>query len=375
MGCRKVPSAISVADRLASIASLLATKPTKTAERDFCLDAATGLDRINLGQQEVNASAAAHQQATDEATKLSAAFAATVTQAQDQIEILAGQRDDIDRRRAAAITESGTAYEYVNLYEERAAEMRVGIAVEQLTTSEADIGDAAGLVAAWEAAEHLAAKADLKDALDNNRREARAERERTAPLRREHDEHAARVRTRLLALADIHDGKADAAAGAAKTARAGVDAHRKAANDARQEATDADKDAAIATARLESLATDLRDATRDGVLPTEHTDPAAHDAILAEQHGTLTGILDEIRGRRERRPKARTELTGKLTALTGEQVRLDGDRTRLVEDRAALGERADKLAAHERLRDLTEATDDAPVDLWAERLLRNWVPT
>jgi hypothetical protein len=54
------------------------------------LDAATGLDRINLCQQEVNVSAVAHQQATDEATKLSAAFAATVAQAQDQIEVLAG---------------------------------------------------------------------------------------------------------------------------------------------------------------------------------------------------------------------------------------------------------------------------------------------
>ena len=358
--------AVSVADRLASIASLLATKPAKTAEHDFCLDAATGLDRISLCQQEVNASAVAHQQATDEATKLSAAFAATVAQAQDQIEILSGQRDDIDRRRAAAITEGGAAYELVYLYEERAAQMRIGIAEAQMTTSEAEIGNAAGLVAAWEAAEHLAAKADLNDALETNRREARAERERTAPLRRDHDEHAARLRTRLLALAEVHDGNADAAAGAAKTARAAVEAHRKAATDAQQKAKAADKDVATATARLESLATDLRDAARDGVLPTEHTDPAAHDAILAEQHDTLTGILDGIRGRREQRPQARTELTGKLTALTGEQVRLDADRTRLVEDRAALGERADKLAAHGRLRDLTEATEDAPVDLWAE---------
>ncbi|WP_148083794.1 hypothetical protein [Micromonospora sp. Llam0] len=359
--------AISVADRLASIASLLATKPAKTAERDFCLDAATGLDRINVSQQEVGASAVAHQQATDEATKLSAAFAATVAQAHNQIEILAGHRDDIDRRRAAAITESGTAYEFVYLYEERASQMRVGIAESQLTTSEADIGDAAGLVAAWEAAEHLAATADLKDALDINRQEASAERERTAPLRREHDEHAARLRTRLLALADVHDSKADAASVAANTARAEVEAHRKAANDARRAATDADKDAATATARLESLTTDLRDAARDGVLPTEHTDPATHDVMLAEQHSTLTETLDEIRRRRdEQRPTARTELTGRLTALTAEQVRLDGDRTRLAEERAALGERADKLATHERLRDLTEATNDAPVDLWAE---------
>ncbi len=156
--------AISVADRLASIASLLATKPAKTAERGFCLDAATGLDRINVCQQEVSASAVAHQQAIDEATMLSAAFAATVAQAHGQIEILAGQREDIDKRRAAAVTEGGAAYELVYLYEERAAEMRIGVAAEQLTKSEADIGDAAGLVAAWETAEHLGAWVSMTSA-------------------------------------------------------------------------------------------------------------------------------------------------------------------------------------------------------------------
>jgi hypothetical protein len=128
----------------------------------------------------------------------------------------------------------------------------------------------------------------------------------------------------------------------------------QAAADAQQKAKAADKDVATATARLESLATDLRDAARDGVLPTEHTDPAAHDAILAEQHDTLTGILDGIRGRREQRPQARTELPGKLTALTGEQVRLTQSNPACRGPRAP-GERP-MLAAHGRLRDLTEAT-------------------
>lgn len=358
--------AISVADRLASIASLLATKPAKTAERDFCLDSATGLDRIHVCQQEVDASAVALQQAVDEAAKLSAAFAATVTQANNQIEALAAQRDGIEKRRAAAVTEGGAAYELVYLYEERAAQIRLSTAQDQLSKAATDISSAAELIEAWEAAGHLAEKKELQDALERTRREAGEERARTAPLRREHDEHTARLRTRLRTLVDAHETTAATATEAATKARADVEAHRAAAKKAGQEAQAADKDAATATARLESLAADLRTAVRDGVLPNEQTDPAKHDAVLAEQHTTLTGILAEIQSRREQRPALRRALTGTLTTLTGEQVRLDAERTRLAEDHAAFAERAAKLVARERVQDLTEATGDAPVDLWAE---------
>lgn len=358
--------AVSVADRLASIASLLATKPAKTAERDFCLDSAMGLDRIHVCQQEVDASAVALRQAVNEAARLSAAFAATVTQANNQIEALAAQRDGIEKRRAAAVTEGGAAYELVYLYEERAAQIRLGTAQDQLSKADTDISNAAELIEAWEAAGHLAEKKELLDALERTRREAREERERTAPLRREHDEHTARLRTRLRMLVDAHETTVATATEAATKAKADVEAHRAAAKKAGQEAQAADKDAATATARLESLATDLRTAVRDGVLPSEQTDPAEHDAVLAEQHTTLTGILAEIQSRREQRPALRRALTGRLTTLTGEQVRLDTERTRLAEERAAFAERASKLVARERVQDLTEATGDAPVDLWAE---------
>src|SRR5207247_4252891 len=100
---------------------------------------------------------------------------------------------------------------------------------------------AADLVAAWEAANHLAAKVDLEEALEENRRQARAEHERTAPQRREHDEHAARLRTRLLTLADLHDGNADVAARAAETSKGEVKAHHAAAGEARKAAKAADK--------------------------------------------------------------------------------------------------------------------------------------
>ncbi|MFV2022799.1 hypothetical protein [Micromonospora sp. LOL_023] len=358
--------AISVADRLTSIASLLATKPAKTAERDFCLDSATGLDRIHVCQQEVDASAVALQQAVDKAAKLSAAFAATARQANNQIEALAAQRDGIEKRRAAAVIESGAAYELVYLYEERAAQIRLSTAKDQLSKADTDISNAAELIEAWEAAEHLAEKKQLQDALEHTRREAGEERERTAPLRREHDEHTACLQTRLRTLVDAHETTAATATEAATKAKANVEAHRAAAKKAGQEAQAADKDAATATARLESLATDLRMAVRDGMLPNEQTNPAKHDAALAEQHTTLTGILAEIRSRREQRPALRRALTGTLTTLTGEQVRLDAERTRLAEDRAAFAERAAKLVARERVQDLTEATGDAPVDLWAE---------
>jgi hypothetical protein len=358
--------AINVADRLASIASLLATKPAKTAEREFCLDSATGLDRIHVCQQEVTASADALHRAVEEAARLSAAFAATVVQAGDKIEELAAQRDGIEKRRAAAVTEGGAAYDLVYLYEQRAGQMRLDAAREQLGAAEDDVNDIARLIEAWEAAGHLAQKQELQEALERTRREAGEERERTAPLRREHDQHTSRLRTRLRMLAEAHRAEARRAAEAATTAKADVDAHRAAAKEAGLRAQAADRDAATATARLESLAGDLRTAVRDGALPTEQTDPAEHDALLAEQQATLTELLDEVQSRREQRPAVRQALTGTLTTQTGEQVLLDAERTRLAEQRAALVERAAKLVARERVQDLTEATGDAPADLWAE---------
>ncbi|GII82859.1 hypothetical protein Ssi03_08490 [Sphaerisporangium siamense] len=358
--------AISVAERLASIASLLATKPAKTAERDFCLDSATGLDRTHVCQQEVDASALAVQQAADEAARLSATFAAAVTQANNQIEVLAAQRDAIEKRRAAAVTEGGAAYELVYLYEERAAQIRLGTAQDELSKADTAVSDAAELIAAWEAAGHLAEKKELQDALERTRREAGEERERTAPMRHEHDEHTARLRTRLLTLVDAHETTVAMATKAATKARADVEAHRAAAKKAGQDAQAADKEAATATAHLGELDADLRTAVRDGVLPSEQTDPTEHDAVLAEQHATLAGILDEIQSRREQRPALRRALTDTLATLAGEHVRLDGERARLVEERTAFAERASTLVARGRVQDLTESTGEAPADLWAE---------
>ncbi|MFC1421110.1 hypothetical protein [Streptacidiphilus cavernicola] len=358
--------ASNVAERLSSIASLLATKPGKEAEREFCLDAVTGLERVTLAQGEVDDLQEQLDEALGEGAVLAAAFGAAVAQAQAQQLTLAEGRTGIEARKSAAETERGVAYDLVYLYEKRAAELRIADARTQTDLAKAAVTAATELVSGWEAADHLAAKADTEHALELTRKEAAAEREQSAPQRREHDEHTARLHVRLTATADDHKTRADTASTAANAALEDRKKLRAGAAAARTDAETADSAAAKSQADLDALAADLRAAVRDRVLPTENTDPAEHDAVLEGEQETLTSVLDEIRERREQRPAARSTLTDKLAALTGERTRLDGDRTRLAADHAALTRQAAELASHRRVRELIEATDEAPADLWAE---------
>ncbi|MFB6889229.1 hypothetical protein ACFCX4_07940 [Kitasatospora sp. NPDC056327] len=358
--------ATNVAERLSSIASLLATKPGREAERAFCLDAAAGLERVTVAHQDVDDSQITLDRAIAEGATLAAAFSATVTEAQAQQEALADHKASAEARKSAAETERGVAYDLVYLYEKRAAELRIADARGQFDEADLAVTEAAGLVVAWEATEHLAARAEAKQALDDTRREAEAERAQSAPQRREHDEHTARLRLRLMGLAEEHDARARTADEDATTAAEERKDHLRAAAGARGAASAADKDIARARADLDRLAADLRAAARDGSLPTETTDPAAHDTDLKGQLEGLEGVLGEIRARRAQRPALRTELTNKIAVHTGERTRLDSDRSTLASERESLTRRADELAANRRIQDLIEATDDSPVNLWAE---------
>ncbi|MEU4303010.1 hypothetical protein [Kitasatospora aureofaciens] len=358
--------ATNVAERLSAIASLLATKPGREAERAFCLDAAAGLERVTVAQQHVDDSRTKLDRAMAEGATLAAAFGTTVTEARAQQETLAEHKVRAEVRKSAAETERGVAYDLVYLYEKRAAELRITDARGDFEKADLAVTEAGDLVAAWEASERLAAKAEAEQALATTQREAEVERVQSAPQRREHDEHTARLRLRLTGLAEEHDARAKTADEDATAAAADRKDHLRAMEDARGAALAADKAIARARADLDRLAGDLRAAVRDGVLPTEATDPAAHDTDLKGQLEGLEGVLGEIRARRAQRPTLRTELTNKIAGHTGERTRLDGDRSVLTSERETLTRRADELAANPRIRDLIEATDDSPVNLWAE---------
>ncbi|MET9398450.1 hypothetical protein [Kitasatospora sp. NPDC002965] len=358
--------ATNVAERLSSIASLLATKPGREAERAFCLDATTGLERVTVAHQDVEDSQITLGRAIAQGATLAAAFSTTVTEAQAEQEALAEHKASAEARKSAAETERGVAYDLVYLYEKRAAELRIADARDQFNEADRAVTEAGALVAAWEATERLAARAEAKQALDVTRREAEDERAQSEPQRREHDEHTARLRHRLTGLAEEHDARAKTADDDATEAAEKREGHLRATADARGAASAADKDIARARADLDRLAADLRAAVREGALPTEATDPAAHDTTLKVQLEGLEGVLGEIRARRAQRPALRTELTNKIAVHTGERTRLDGDRSTLTSERETLTRRADELAANRRIQDLIEATDDSPVNLWAE---------
>ncbi|WFB10593.1 hypothetical protein LRS74_28820 [Streptomyces sp. LX-29] len=358
--------AANVAERLSSIASLLATKPAKEAEREFCLDVATGLERVTIAQREMDDSQQSLEYLVREGEALAAAFRATIAESQRHQETLVEHKARAEARKSAADTERGVAYDLVYLYEKRAAELRITHAEERRRQADQAAADAADHVAAWEAGEHLAAKIEAAYALDLTQKEAAAERAHSAPQRREHDEHTARLRRRLSHLAEEHHTRATTATEARTAAVTEREGLVEQATTVRSAAAAADSDIAKARAHLEGLAADLRSAARDGALPTETTDPAAHDAELEQRLDALGRDAKDIRERRARRPEARTELTKKLAALTAERTRLDSDRTALTAEHAALSQRATELAAIRRIRDLIEATDDSPADLWAE---------
>lgn len=358
--------ATNVAERLSSIASLLATKPGREAERAFCLDAATGLERVTVAHQDMDDSKITLDRAITEGATLAAAFGTTVTEARAQQEGLAEHKAGAEARKSAAETERGVAYDLVYLYEKRAAELRIDDARGQFDKADLAVIEAGALVAAWEATEHLAARAEAEQALDVTRREAEAERAQSAPQRREHDEHTARLRLRLMGLAEEHDARGRTADEDATTAAEEREGHLRAVANARSAASAADKDIAGARADLERLAADLRTAVRDGALPTETTDPVAHDTDLKVQLERFDSVLGEIRERRDQRPSLRAELINKIAGHTVDRTRLDSDRSTLASERETLTRRADELAATRRIQDLIEATDDSPVNLWAE---------
>jgi len=358
--------ASNVAERLSSIAAIVATKPNKEHERAFCLDAVAGLERVVVAQRGVQDADGEFTQATAEGAALAAMFHATVADAKNQQQLMAAEKTLAEARKSAAEIERGTAYDLEFLYERRAAELRHADAQGRSTAAEYAVTDATALVAAWEAAEHLSAKSETEQSLGLVRLEAARELIRSEPQRRAYDEHTARLHLRLSSLAAEHDTRGITAAERAQAAAQARADLQGEASQARAAAQAADKDIAQARARIENLAADLRAAARDGALPTESTDPATYDSDLKERETQLGAVIADIRTRRTQRTVRRTAATSRLTQHTSDLTRLDGDRAALASEREDITRRAEEITANPRVRDLVEATDEAPVDLWAE---------
>ncbi|WP_284742740.1 hypothetical protein [Amycolatopsis sp. RTGN1] len=356
----------NVAQRLSSIASLLQTKPAKKAEREFCLESVTGLGRLEVVHAEVLAAQDALGRAEDAAHALAAAFVASRSEAQIKTDALGERAGEVDRRRSVADQQQGVAYDLLYLYQLRGARFRVEEADHEEAASRDAVNAANETVSAWEVAGHLAAKRKLETDLDANAREAAEERTRTAPQRREHDDHAARLRTRLLSLAAEHAEAAGQARDDQREAEQSARQHNAEAERFRVEARKADQEAAGAQAKLDTLAADIEAAVLAGALPDAATDPSAHDAALADRWEAQETTLADVRARRQERPVARQRLADRRTELSGEIAKLDADRGRAAAERSALADRSAALSGDQRVLDLTEASGDVPADIWAE---------
>ena len=359
--------ATNVAERLSDVATTLAAKPAKITERNFCREAATGLAEVAQHHEEQVTATEDLSAATKNAADLAATFAAAVTRAGTERETLADEHAATTQAASRANAAQVLANSYLYLYRERAATLRVGEAEQAHTRAKDAVVDAQQRLSAWRLTRPLAQQQDLTAAVAAVRAEAAQERRDTAPLRHAHDRLAGNLVARLTALAATAEQRAQDATTRNDTETAAAEEYERAAAAAVTAARAAAGRAATATARLDGLTSDLRAVAAAGILPGEDADqvqPAA--AETADRRGRAAAERDQVRQRRAARPQRRADLTARFGDLTSERARLDHERDATATDVAALTGRADTLAAHPRLRDLTEAADGAPVNLWLE---------
>jgi hypothetical protein len=359
-------AADSIAKRLASVTALLAAKPHKIDERDFCTAAAGDLDEVAARHEQVRAAADELSTASNAAARLAAAFASAVAAAEQEQQQLKKQHEAISQARTTANNDRSTANDLLYLYRREAARLRLSEAQaeEKEATSRAE--EASALARAWEVALQLADLAELKGALAQAELEAAAEEAELAPLRDEHARHAALLRLRLEALAEEADFAADLADEQQQTAKDTAAEEQGLAEQARAEQREAAANEAAARTQLDMLDQRRRDGVTRGHLPTVTTSAETHLATSIAQRDGFERKLAEIAAQAEIRRRRRREISSRETVLAGEHSSADATRTSTAARRAELGERLTNLTSAPRLRELLEATEDETVDLWAE---------
>ena len=355
-----------VADRLASIATLLATKPAKTAERDFCRRAAVGLGSLGAAAADLDAARSQARTAEAAAAGLASEFASAVDAALEAGRLVGVRRETATEQLDAAGNRRAVAADLAHLYRQRGAELRLAAAVEAEQQAAGAAAQAAAQAAAWRLTQPLAEQADLAAQLDRVRAEASEERRSTAPLRAAVATAAGRLLARLGRLA----GEAGARAAAAETEagrQGGLrEGHEQAARKEQDRLTDAAGRSATAGSKLEELAQRRRAAAYEGLLPGSDADPEHECGLAAARLQDRRAEREAVSARRAARPVRRKELGERLYALHADQVRLDADRAGLLTERDRHREQAAALAADPRIRELAEAGETAPVELWAE---------
>jgi hypothetical protein len=359
-------AADSVAKRLASVTALLAAKPHKINERDFCVAAAGNLDEVAACHAQVRVTADELSAASNAAARLVATFAAAVTAAEQNQQELQEQYKAFSQARTTANNDRSLANDLLYLYRRVGARLRLSEAQSEEKEARSRADESSALVRAWEVAVDLASLAGLKGALAQAELEAAAEEAELAPLRDEHARHVALLRLRLEALAEEADFAADLADEQQQTAHEAAAKEEGLAEQARTEQRGAAADEAAARTQLDALDQRRRDGVMRGYLPAVTTSPETHLTTVIAQQDDVERRLAEMAAQAEVRRCRRSEINTQETILAGEHSSADATRTSTAARRAELGERLTGLTGRPRLRELLEATGDEPIDLWVE---------
>ena len=358
-------SASSVAERLSLIADVLAKKPGLVAEREFCLEMVSGLERVHHAQQDVTQARRAVDAANKRAADLAASFAATASTGQVEVERLIAERDPLQHSVSRMNTDIASANDLAYLYRILEAELRLADA--QLLSEEASaaVERAQHADEAWAATEQLAEQAELQVAIDRTRADLNREREQVRPLIVDHDLQAARLRRRLTALADEQAEVSSAQADEAQQLMEDAVLRDEATRQHHADAGAADRQAATFASLLDTLQGDLEAATRESVLPSVGTDPAQHAETLGEVLERRQRDLRSVQERRAARPEQLTTLANAMADLSGQRARSDSEQAALRAESTAFQQRIAAFTDNGRVRELVEADDQGTTDLWA----------
>ncbi|MFE9101964.1 hypothetical protein [Actinomadura geliboluensis] len=363
------PDAVNgVAQRLEGVAAVLASKPKKLMERDFCTAAGADLDRVAEQHRLLGEAATRLDDRRAEAGRLASSFAATIEEGNARSARLAEERETVRQSLKSANTDKSTANDLAYLYHRQAARLRVQEAEEGLEEARQRVERAANKVKTWELAGELAELAELEGRLTQARIEAEAEEEELAPLRAAADRHAAMLGRRLGLLAEQAEAEAEAAEASRREANVEADEHDQKSRRANVDLQQAISEETTAENALKEMDGRLKAGAEKGYLPSAGTDLAAHREALARQGDELVQRLASLKAEREERRRRRTRIAKHDSEVTQEHSACSTARATAAEQHGALSARLSELTSTPRLRDLGEATADEPLDLWGEGL-------
>ncbi|MGV9928337.1 hypothetical protein [Nocardia rhamnosiphila] len=355
-----------VATNLRSIVDILGRKPDLVVDRDFCAEMAEALETLAIFHTGVKEAAGKLAETRQAAARLAREFRSASAAQQADRNWFA---EEADRLRAEGLRLDGERKRINDVANEllRIAAIRRRDAAAAVHTDKKQLAEDADQAAlAWSAVDPLAERRDAEQQADSVREQIAQQERQTAPLRAARDAAAAALKNRYTTLAvGEQDSEAEAAA-AAEQAKSTAESDNAAAQKNRDLSVAASVRAENLRGQQIEINTAIDEAVKCGDMPDQDTDPrAVLTAARARRRESEDGIA-AVRSRRAARPGQRNSLVAQHETVKGELTMRLAERDRLIDERNDLRARADALATHARLAELTQLDDGGKLDLWAE---------